>query len=176
VSDRIGFRLRAAALAVDVTSVLLLSFLFGPWLGIRLGLGVYQGQGPGAGGMMAGAVAGTALIGLLWFGTEALWAATPGKRLLGLRIGTADGQPAPRSRLVLRWALKNVATLLALLAVLLGIALPAPAGAVAWLSNLGGLVMVGGCFAALGPRRQALHDLLARTAVYPAAALAAPQD
>jgi len=169
---RIGIRLRAAALAVDITATLLLSFLFGPWLGVRLGLDVYAGQGPGAGGMMAGGAAGFTLIFLAWFGTEAWWGATPAKRLLGLRVGTAEGVAASRQRLLGRWALKNAAILTALLSIIAGTTVPRLGIPLAMLSNLFGAVMLAGCFIAMGDDHQALHDILAGTAVYRRAGLA----
>lgn len=174
--NRVGIRRRALALAVDVTGILLLSFLFGPWIGIRLGLGVYAGQGPGAGGMMAGAAAGTALIGLTWFGTEAIWGATPGKRALGLQIGTDDGRVAERSRIVLRWALKNAPTLFGFLSVVVSLGAPRVGQMVELLSNLSGLVVVAGCVLAIGSHHQALHDMLAKTAVYRRTELVPPAD
>jgi len=171
--DRIGFRLRSGALAIDVSGVLLLSFLFAPWIGLRLGLG---GAGPGTGGLMSGAVAGTTLIGLLWFGVEALWAATPGKLALGLRVGTDDGHEAPLPVTVQRWALKNAPTLVGLVAVVVGAVAPAPGRWLGLLSDLTGLVVLAGCFLALGQGRQALHDRLAGTAVYRAAHLLPLED
>jgi uncharacterized RDD family membrane protein YckC len=162
---RVGFRLRSLALAMDLAVVLLLSALFAPWLGLRLGLGSYGG-GPGAGGMMSGATAGTALIGLLYFASEVVAGVTLGKRVLGLRIGTAEGRVAPRDQYLLRWLLKHAPTLVALLTVLLSLVLPVLTGWLMLLSNLAGLAVVGGCFLALGTSRQALHDRLADTAVF----------
>ncbi len=77
-----------------------------------------------------------ALLALLWFTAfeGSPWQATPGKRLLGLRVVDDDGLPPG----VVRSALRNAAGLLS------------------WLSlNIGHLL------AARGPRHQALHDRIA---------------
>jgi len=174
--SRIGIPPRAGALAIDLTGIALLSTLFAPWIGSRLGLDVYAGQGPGAGGMMAGAAAGTLLITLLWLGTEAVWGATPGKRVLGLRIGTAAGDwPTPRRR-VARWALKSLPALLGLLTVVVSVALPRMGSLLLLLTYLSAMVIVAGCFIAVGSDHEALHDIATGTAVYRHAELPAPRD
>jgi len=168
---RAGIPPRAAALLIDFLAVLLLAFLFGPWIGIRLGLDVASGQGPGAGGMMAAGTAGSALIGLCWFGVEAIWGATPGKRLLRLRIGTEAGARAPLHTYALRWAVKNAPALIGLLALFVSMNLPRIGNWITLLSNLSGVVILAGCFIAYGSDHQALHDILAGTAVYRAKSL-----
>ncbi len=164
--DRVGIPPRAAALLLDLTGVLLLAFLFGPWIGIRLGLDTVGGQGPGAGGMMAAGAAGSAVIGLLWFGVEGIWGASPGKRLLRLRIGTEAGERARLRTYALRWALKNAPTLLGLVGVIVSLHLPRLGNGFTLLSYLSGVVILAGCFIAYRSDRQALHDILAGTAVY----------
>ena len=172
--DRAGVPPRAAALLLDLAAVMLLAFLFGPWIGIRLGLDTVGGQGPGAGGMMAAGAAGSAVIGLLWFGMEGVWGATPGKRLLRLRVGTESGERAPVRTYALRWALKNAPTLAGLLAVIVSLDLPRVGDWFNLLSRLSGGVVLAGCFMAYGRDRQALHDRLAGTAVYRATQLPPP--
>jgi hypothetical protein len=44
------------------------------------------------------------------------------------------------------------------------------------LSNLSGLVVVAGCVLAIGSHHQALHDMLAKTAVYRRTELVPPAD
>lgn len=164
--DRVGLGPRAAALAVDATAVLLAAFLFGPWLGFRLGLDDYGGLGPGGGGMMAGAAAGSALIVLLYFASEAVWDATPGKRLLGLCLRAADGDELPPAARAVRWAVKNAAALLLLLAVVVSMGLPGLGGWLRLLAHATGIAVGAGCFLALTPARQALHDRVAGSAVF----------
>ena len=174
--ERVGFWPRTLALAVDASIGMLVAFLFGPWLGIRLGLGQYGGLGPGAGGMMAGALGGSALIALAYLASEAVGDATPGKRLLGLAVGTAEGCVAARSTRILRWALKTAPIALTLLAVAVGVGLPGLGGLLKLIANLCGLGIGGGCLLALGQTRQAFHDRVAGTAVYRRGELLPPQD
>jgi RDD family len=174
--NRIGLRPRIAAVAIDLAGIVLLAMLFGPWVGIRLGLGHYDGQGLGAGGMMAGATAGTQVIALLWLAPEALWGTGPGKALLGLAIGNEQGQPLPRRRAALRWALKTSPALVGLLAVIVSLAAPRVGGWLTLLSDLCAVVLLAGCFVALGSDQQALHDVLAGSAIYRRAELAPPPE
>lgn len=177
--DRIGLRSRLLALGIDLTGIALLAIFFAPWVGIRLGLDVYEGQGPGAGGMMAGAAAGTVVIALLWFVPEAIWGASAGKAALSLRIGTAGGERVPRGSAALRWALKTGPLWVDLLARVVAVGLPRLGGWLEVLADLCAAGVVAGGFMILGPARQALHDLLAGTAVYRRAGLlepAAPPD
>jgi len=86
------------------------------------------------------AMAGFALVSLAWFTAfeGSRWQATPGKRLLGLRVVDDDGLPPGYVRAALRTA----------------------AGLLSWLSlNIGHLM------AARAPRHQALHDRIAGTRV-----------
>ncbi len=171
MTERVEFWPRLGALAVDLTAVLLLAFLFGPWVGVRLGLASYHGMGPGAGGLMAGAAGGSLVLGLLYFAGEAFTGVTPGKWALGLGVGTEDGHEAPRPVYALRWCLKHAGPLAGLLATLVSLATPHVGGFLMLLANLVGLIAVGGFLSAAGPRRQGLHDRIAHTAVYRRAAL-----
>jgi uncharacterized RDD family membrane protein YckC len=118
--------------------------------------------------------------------SEVLMAATPGKRLAGLVIAAEDGSPAPRKALLKRWAVKQIAVFFAcpmmILWTLLSpynyhVVLPnyvlpgvlALAIVDTILVSVLLLSVIGGCFLALGPLRQTLHDKLAGTAVYRAA-------
>ena len=90
--------------------------------------------------LLATASAGFAVVALVWFTAfeGARWQATPGKRLLRLRVVDDDGLPPG----FVRSGLRN------------------GAGLLSWLSfNLGHLL------AARGPRHQALHDRIAGTRV-----------
>lgn len=115
--------------------------------------------------------------------SELLMAATPGKRLAGLVIAAEDGTPASRRALLKRWAVKQIAVFFAcpmmVLWTLLSpynyrVILPhyVLPGVVALavidtiLVSVLLLSVIGGCFLALGPLRQTLHDKLAGTAVF----------
>ena len=121
---------------------------------------------------------------LLGYGLfEIMMAATPGKRIAGLVIGAADGMPAPRKALFKRWAAKQIAVFFACPMALLwtmyspynnwirvpDFVMPGIVGLALIDTILTGallLIVVGGCFLALGPSRQTLHDRLAGTALF----------
>ncbi len=95
------------------------------------------------------------------------WQATPAKRLLGLRVTTLGGGRAGLGRALLRTALKLLPWELTHLTLLL----PTPIWGAASAELRPGLFVVYGLLAvyllcaALTPRRQAPHDLIARTLV-----------
>ncbi len=100
------------------------------------------------------------LMLLLYNSLEVLIAATPGKLLLDMRIAGAGRKKADTVSLVKRFAFKNSGQILSLLSYV------ALAGLFDTLSSLAGLVILIGCFFVLGAKRQAFHDMLAKTAVY----------
>jgi uncharacterized RDD family membrane protein YckC len=99
-------------------------------------------------------------LSMLYMLIEAFNGATPGKMMLGLKIGSEEGNPADTWLYFYRYAVKNSSSLLALLASTTGVAIFHTLG------GLLGMVIIFGCFLVLGPRRQAIHDMVAKTAVY----------
>jgi uncharacterized RDD family membrane protein YckC len=96
----------------------------------------------------------------LYMITEAFWGATPGKMILGLKIGSQDRQSGDIWLYFPRFAIKNLSVLLDLISRLT---------TVTFFSTLGGfagMVIFFGCFFALGNKKLALHDTIAKTAVF----------
>ena len=128
----------------------------------------------------------SATIGnLLWLAYSSLeWVVgrTPGKMLLRMKVTAADGSPAPRGQLVLRWAAKYSVRIFGLLdAIILttyarhviargGLAVfyhePMNLKLARILGELCAIVILAGFLLTLRPDRRALHDLLTGTAVY----------
>jgi uncharacterized RDD family membrane protein YckC len=172
MDKRVGFGPRLGAALIDVVLVSCVSLIFGGALGALFGLGA--GALAGAAGSEAGgaAAAGAAIgalggmmIGIYLFGfayslIEAFTGASPGKMLLKLKIGLEDGRSAPLQSYVSRWAVKYSGTLIGLVALLPGLHL------LGTLGSLAGFVIFIGCFLVLGDKRQALHDMAAKTAVF----------
>lgn len=170
---RVGFGTRLAAALVDLVIVGVIGFGAGAALGSILGGGLGSALGgssqdSAASGAAIGAALGAVLGAVAAFGgfvflyslIEAFTGASPGKMLLRLKVGTADGRRGTLRLYVTRWAIKYAGTLLGLLGAIPGLhvlGLLAPAA---------GVVVFVGCFLALGDRRQALHDLGASTAVF----------
>ena len=98
--------------------------------------------------------------GLAYGLCEGITGASPAKMLLGIRIGNEDGTVADGNTLLKRFALKQAPQPFFLLANLAGL----------FFLNLVGylifIVIQFGCLRALGKSRQALHDQIAKTAVF----------
>lgn len=92
---------------------------------------------------------------------EGAWGTSPGKHFLKIRILDESGRPAEKSSLILRAVVKNLGTLLSILAI------PTRSMFIAVFSTIVCLVVGLGYVMAFGKRRQTLHDHVAETAVYP---------
>ena len=179
MENRIGFGRRLAALFIDAVLVGVISFFGGATIGGMLGVAAgaaITGGGEGAakgmamGGMfgaMAGMIVAAMLIGAVYFLIEGFTGWTFGKLILGIQVGREDGSRAGTGQLLGRYALKNCNFLLSILAFATGIHL------LKVLGSLGGLAIFIGCFFVLTSSHQAFHDMIAKTAVYPRAKLAA---
>ena len=170
-SNRIGFGPRLGAALLDLVFIIVLTVPFMFLGGVSAALVSMLGLdamfssedaealalvGAGTGLLASGAVA--VLVGTAYTLIEAFTGASPGKRAMGLKVAHADGTQGNVQLYLLRWALKNSGSLL--------IFLPA-------IANLARLVFFFGCFATLGDKRQALHDMIAKSAVYKKADIAA---
>ena len=112
-------------------------------------------------GAFAGALVGIYFAGVIIAVWEACTGAAIGKMALGIKIKSADGSPASFGKRLLRSLLKYNAQVLGVVTVLTGVE------AINSVGNIGLLVMAIGCLLVLGGEKQALHDKLAGTAVYP---------
>jgi len=101
------------------------------------------------------------IVAVLYSLTEIAMAATPGKMMLGIKIATADATVAPTATLATRWFVKT-----GLSSVLNIVATVTATSILSTLATIVGVVIFIGCFFVLGANRQALHDLIAKTAVY----------
>ncbi|GIV56644.1 MAG: hypothetical protein KatS3mg040_1412 [Candidatus Kapaibacterium sp.] len=110
-------------------------------------------------GIVWGFIAGS--LALLYSLMEIAYGATLGKMALGIKIANADATTASTGTLATRWFIKSgLASLLNLLATLTA------ASILSTLATIVGIVIFIGCFFVLGANRQALHDMIAKTAVY----------
>lgn len=177
MGKRIGFIPRLGALLIDTFILCVAVVVVGPLVGGLLGAaalsevarasGDSAAQGAEAGGLLGaigGLVLGAPILGTLYFLPEGVTGYSLGKLALGLRIGTQQMTPAPIPKLMLRFCCKHPHFVLGTLGVI-------SLGAVATFGALLGVVAFFGCFAAIGEKRLALHDMIAGTAVYPKAAL-----
>lgn len=174
MKERASFGLRVVALVIDVVLLLALSAVVGLMAGSsaavllhKFGFSQVPHDPTGAAvatGFMAILVAVlvtslvATLLSLPYNLMEALVGWTPGKLVTGLRVRNQDGSRPSFSQVFARWLIKHNAVLFAILTVT-GIPFTV-------LSPFGQLIVFLGCFLALGPTRQALHDMATKTAVY----------
>ncbi len=85
---------------------------------------------------------------------------TPAKYLLGIKIGNQDGTKASQGKLMGRFAIKNISSIIGLIAIAL------MASTLNIIGSVLGFVIFIGCFFVLGESKLALHDMIAKTAVY----------
>jgi uncharacterized RDD family membrane protein YckC len=175
MEQRIGFGKRLGALVLDCIIVWVLAFFGGTTIGGMLGLaggaaasrmGADDATGAAAAlggifGAIFGFVVAAIVIAAVYFLIEGLTGYTLGKLILGIRVANADGTAAPVGRLLGRFAIKNSNSILLVLSLFTGIQ------ALVLLGRVAGLIVFVGCFLALGVSKQALHDRLMGTAVYP---------
>lgn len=172
--QRAGFGPRLVALVIDgilltTCSVMigLMSASFFALLAHRMGIGA-DPHDPAA-AQVATALVGigsfllvtalmSCLLSLPYNLMEAFFGWTPGKLAMGLRVCNEKGESASLGQVFLRWLIKHNAILVSMLAVVVP--------PVAAYGPIGQLLVFGGCFMALGPRQQALHDMATGTAVY----------
>ncbi len=110
----------------------------------------------------------TTLIAPFYGLIEALRGYSPGKLALGLRIVAETGQKAPLSTLLLRFAIKGSAAVVAAIGMLTALkSLNVLAQAMGWATTVG-------CFLVLTRERTAMHDRIAGTAVLRKADMVVP--
>ncbi len=97
-------------------------------------------------------------LSLIYYSLEAFIGATLGKLTLGIKIASVDQTPAPLSKLLIRYFVKNISTVLATLGLLVSL-----------FSSIGsilGIIVFIGFFFILGKKRQGFHDMIAGTTVF----------
>ena len=186
MEKRIGFGARLGAALIDGVIIAVLNFVIGGTITTMLGIGMVNVAGelgtkvsPEAAaeavtGMISGLIATVlamiavmAILMLLYYLIEGIFGASPGKMILGIKVGTADGKQGNIALYLKRWAIKNFPHLLGLLAAILGmVGITGLVGIVGIISQIAGLVLLNGAFWIFGASKQCLWDKLAGTAIY----------
>ena len=99
-------------------------------------------------------------FGIIYNLIEGFFGASPGKMIMGLQVANADGSKGDINLYMKRWFIKNANAVLVIINLLVANAV------LENIASIIGLVIFFGCFAALGDKKQALHDTIANTAVY----------
>jgi uncharacterized RDD family membrane protein YckC len=177
MEQRIGFGKRLGALVLDCIIVWILAWAGAGTIGGMLGGaaataavgGMAAGDSTAAAMAVVGGFLGTifamvlafVVIGTVYFLIEGFTGYTVGKLILGIRIANADGTAASVPTLLGRYLVKNCNYVLSLVGFVTGMHVLVTIG------RLGGLIIFVGCFFTLGAAKQAFHDMLLKTAVYP---------
>jgi len=176
IVNRVGFSSRLGALLLDAIIICGVSFVLAPILGGVLGAALggagasAMGDGstdPGSaalvGGFMGSIIALMVVLPLIYvvyYLVEGLTGLTLGKLILGIKVANQDGTTAPVGTLMTRWAVKSSGNILTLLGTILGVSILGSIGGIV------GLIIFVGCFMVLGAKKQAIHDMVAKTAVF----------
>jgi len=176
-NPRIGFGPRLGAAILDVILGGLFASGFGIFLAL-LGLGVggvlgsaidaqtviessLKAMGLGASiGALMGMIGGVVIGYFIYTIIEAFTGASPAKMILGYKVANSGGTGGDISLYLKRWAIKNVSSVFYMLTFVTGLIFLFPLGSILK------FVMFLGCFLALGDDKQALHDKIAKTAIY----------
>jgi uncharacterized RDD family membrane protein YckC len=171
--QREGFGIRLLAALIDAAILIVVMLLIGLLAGGSM-IAVMSGGGGGTtaqGGAAAVGIGFAILAFVILFGytlTEIFIAGTPGKHILGIIIADERGVRANTQQLATRWVVKHSGDLIHTLGTLIAVSI------VVTLGNLVSLVIFIGCFFVLGEKRQAFHDMAAKTAVFKKALITGP--
>lgn len=99
------------------------------------------------------------IVTFMYYAFEIIFAATPGKMILGLKIVDENMHEASVNKLAMRFLYKHLSTILSLIAFLLTIE------SLDIVASIVTFIIWGGFLYTLSPKRQGVHDLLAGTIV-----------
>lgn len=148
----------SSVIAIILAPVIGSLFLQGAAAGVAAGNA--EAAAMGFFGMIAGMMLTLPVVMFLYFLVEAFTGASLGKMILGLKIGNADGTQAELKTFLVRYAIKQSGSLLALLGALTGL------GFFGTLGTIASLAIFVGCFFVLAEKKQAFQDMIANTAVF----------
>jgi uncharacterized RDD family membrane protein YckC len=152
-NQRRGFWIRVLAAVIDL-SILLPLIVAAEWVAFVFSSGATRAAGDGDRDIPM------ALVYVTYSLTEIFFSASPGKMILGLRIGASNGIDADRWRLFSRWSTKHSGMICFLLFSISGF------GFLHFLSGCLNCIMGLGCFFAANDDKQAWHDQWCGTAVF----------
>ena len=93
---------------------------------------------------LVASLAGIAFTSIFFYVLEGFTGQTPGKMILGITVANMNGEKASIDKLLLRAFIKITGSFVGII----------------------GLIIFVGCFLVLGEKKQALHDIICKTAVY----------
>ena len=93
---------------------------------------------------LVASLAGIAFTSIFFYVLEGFTGQTPGKMILGITVANMNGEKASIDKLLVRAFIKITGSFVGII----------------------GLIIFVGCFLVLGEKKQALHDIICKTAVY----------
>ena len=93
---------------------------------------------------LVSSLAGIAFTSIFFYVLEGFTGQTPGKMILGITVANMNGEKATIDKLLLRAFIKITGSFVGII----------------------GFIIFVGCFLVLGEKKQALHDIICKTAVY----------
>lgn len=166
---RVGFGRRLGAWIIDWLLISVVTAIITNVLGIGnssvdFSFEMFMSDPEGAEALMYTMLRETAplslVVGFLYFVTEFLFAASPGKLILGIQIGKADRTYADMKTLVVRFLAKHFDYAFMLLFIVLGTKIYFQ------LSGLYIMIILIGSLWVFSYKRMALHDKIAGTAIF----------
>lgn len=162
-AGRVGFNRRFGAFACDVIAIGILTLITAHVTGES---GSESSSSPhhvsDLTRQMADVGVFVSAVQILYCLIEGLTGASPGKMILRIQIRDAGGAPAATGTLIIRMIVKHIKVFATLIVSLTGSQMLTVVGLA------GGVIVFFGFFLALGAARQALHDRILQTAVFPA--------
>lgn len=165
---RVGFGKRLGAWFIDLVVMLIVSGIVGTVAGATLvamfspdtGMDGMEESMAGMMSFFAGFTVAMGFVGVLYSLVELFTGATPAKHILGIIVAHEDRRQGDIALYAKRWAVKTSGSIIGLIAIVTGIT------ALGILGNIIGVIIFIGCFFVLGEKKQALHDMAAKTAVF----------
>ena len=161
--ERIGFGKRLGAYLLDGIFTAIAAGVVGYALkDLLAGLVPADPNVPAEAAEWMAAMSGAAGICAVFYGLiEGFTGASPGKMILAIKIGSENSTTAPQNTLLTRYAIKTSASIISVFGLFLGSDILNTLGVAA------SVIITIGCFFVLGAAKQALHDKIAHTAVFP---------
>jgi uncharacterized RDD family membrane protein YckC len=158
--EKVGFGKRLGSSLLDFTISLLPGIILGIYAGAAMAaflLGFFYDEAQletiqaGFSGELAATIiglvaslAGVAFTSIFFYVLEGFTGQTPGKMILGITVANINGEKATIDKLLLRAFIKIIGSFVGII----------------------GFIIFIGCFLVLGEKKQALHDIICKTAVF----------
>ena len=158
--ERVGFGKRLGSSLLDFTISLLPGIILGIYAGAAMAtflLDFFYDEAQletiqaGFSGEIAATIiglvaslAGVAFTSIFFYVLEGFTGQTPGKMILGITVANMNGEKATIDKLLFRAFIKIIGSFFGII----------------------GFIIFIGCFLVLGEKKQALHDIICKTAVY----------